>query len=213
MAPGDSPEGWAARNYPTSVVGIQVFKCDRMRVGSFERPASILIESHNRSDPPASCQRDEVGISRILQAIWTNDTEIGAFLAQEFGIPVYVGNISHSITAGAALLTQHRWEWGFNGTTSWVTYNSTEADQRTYLQGIRYYWQVGDGVSYMNYRENLVAPGADTNVILGGRMEPPMLYARSPMGPYHAQANLAYDLSFEGEVIRFQDLQCEKPFP
>jgi hypothetical protein len=208
--PGSHPSGWAPQGHVGSDVHVDLFRCTRLSWGAFERPVSLLVETHDMFDAPDSCRQGQFDTTFMMNSIWINDTQVAAWLNQTYGMPARYGSIDYQLETTSGL-ESHRWRWNVpGGEASFISFNTSQIHLQPDQYIHRWYWYNATAVSFINWTDKWQS--SDGQGITPGEMHPPMLYSQSyTPNPYLGQGGVLYSESFEGDIHRFGDLACEKP--
>ncbi|MES2153634.1 MAG: hypothetical protein V4510_00675 [bacterium] len=210
-APGEIPQGWKAAPRAQSYVYDNLLSCDRVKLGSFERPLLMVFDTADNAVPPPACDGPAV-TTEIVHAIMVNDTAVASWLHDRYHLPAYAGTGHASAASAALVLGSHDWRWTItNGTgTNRLSMNSTETDVIPFEAAIRYAWPNGQGISYMQWNYTFKFPGHEFDPTTG-QLYSPLLYATARPNPYVGEAQALYEINFDGRIHEFKDFQCEQP--
>lgn len=216
--PGAAPPNWSiAANTPfvASVVELHLFDCERVSWGTFERPATMLFEVHNKFDPPSSCDSDTQLLS-MLNSVWISDPGLSRFLATTYGLPALHGVFSHTSETGSPPYADI-WTWAGAGTAAsdvTVHYLGDALNEVVFQE--RHFWSNGKGISFMNlnvtsqaHQETAIV--TSPNRLVTGTMNEPMLNAQAGTDYRSVNGHLLTNEDGSGELKEFGDFECGKP--
>lgn len=214
FGPGAYPDGWEPR-IEDGVIGssdfIEIISCARLAWGTFERPAILLAESHDKFTPPERCER--AGSDWFLHKIWTNDAEVANFMTSQFRIPTKVAAFEARFENSTESV---RLTW------SWISPDSGPSELSTLVllpepQDLRltidrrYILDRGDGISTIDLNYSALVPTSDEQ-FASGSFDSSTLHASTGISTYVGTADYWTDVSASGSISEFGDYLCEQPF-
>jgi hypothetical protein len=209
--PGTYPQGWMPQ-IDEGVIGsedfVELIQCSRVAWGSFERPVTLLVESHSKFRAPESCEGGDT--TWMLHKIWTNDVAFSTFLESAFGLPFGIANFAQTYTNSSTTLTLD-WSWQPEGATAsdLTTYVMFPAPQDPPLKLLRrYLWDSGQGITTFDVDYVAKVPTSiEQNA--EGNFHDPMLHASTGVSPFVGTADYWRNASASGFVTEYGDYQCE----
>lgn len=211
MPPGEVPPGWEPGPTDLGSLGVRGVDCARLSVGRFERPARLVWEMNFHAAIPAACRMNGTGGNdrAVLNSLYVEDAELGAYLAGTYGMPVQVSNLT-AATRDVGGVKVHAWTWGPVGlepsTLSIVEDTSTPDTPNT----VELFWRNGDGVGAMRIQTQEDRPFfADRHG--HGTMRPPMQMAAFLGGNFEGPARWYPSYRAEGKLSVYRDRECKTP--
>lgn len=210
--PSPRPEGWGSSTTPGFTYQLSGWRCEWASVGPFERgPIHLLFDGHSNADVPLDCTKDNVGTTSllVLSSIWTEDAELAAWLAQTYGLPVYVSEFG-DVDNGSAPLLVHEWSWGVGRETSRIAVIDDGTHLGTSRLAERFFWQPSEGgISWLEISTDGKKSQGDRMAY--GEAKPPMLLASRPNeGTFVADSADWYSTAdADARIRRYSDMNCE----
>lgn len=200
--PPANPPSWGTDSPAGSRVVMEAWTCERIGIGPFERPVSMVLEYTDAFSPPAACRGTSANYSLISWAI--NDTELVDYFAA-LAAPAYHAQIIHSQQSLQAVET-HEWSWGPPGQTpSTMTIVDDDNQVLAARPTFRYFWATATGAAALEIDFQGNEPMFGERVAFG-QLAPPMQLANTPL---HAELGALYtDTAGDGKIHYWSDLTC-----
>jgi hypothetical protein len=185
---------------------VHLLECNRLGWREFERPVSLLLDLHDRANPPEACYGD-ARIIWVINSVWLNDPEIASELAQRFQLPTRTATFSSKI-ASVGVGREMTWSWASNGQDSQLVLSVPDKELGSAARGhYRYVWDHGAGISVMFWNETVqIAPHEP---IIRGILQPPMTTAERGPAPFAGLGDFVDRADVEVEFKRYGDYTCE----
>lgn len=188
-----------------------LFSCNRVGLGSTERPVALLLETHGAFSRPDSCSMEGFNTLAVLQQVYVNDTLLASELANR-GVPVTVADLEGEILPTAAGQVDFVWTWTvMDGPVSHIQSHSYYPTTiKDISQNVRYVWFANGAIGYIDLDMTLVSYYYNTAAQYG-EVHAPMLYADTGLPVYIATSDVADGTSFSGTFGGFGDVLCQTP--
>ncbi len=214
--PARPPPGWE-QDVPTEGLGsdliFEIMACDRVSWGPFERPLTILLETHSNTEPPEACK--EGSPSNVLYGLvrmWISDPEVASWANETYGMPTLVLDSSESLDSVGPADAQ-AWTWSANGlppsraefrTTAALGNSSAQIPQRIAWISGGHLW-LGDII-----REPTQHLGGQPDAYPIELHEPMLLATVSPAPPI-VRGDYVFSTPMTYTFQEFGDYQCKSP--
>ena len=206
--PNEPPEGWDSPLALGSDLGFELFQCERISWGTFERGPTYMMIEYSDIFPPQDCRGPGNFFSQIL-SIWFDDPEIAAFVNQTYGLVTHAGNFTETATAnGAGKEMQWQWQTGDFPPSKVRVYTLTDEMSEKGGNIVRFYDINKTRILALDIRFDLVGH-VFTSLLSPGTMSEPMLFARTGL-PYLGRADVITGGDMEGKIHFYEDVQCEE---
>jgi hypothetical protein len=211
--PGQHPPGWERQSdRPTNGVGMDVWKCQRVSWGTYERgPVTMLFESHTNADSPSKCRITATGSESILTSWWISDADLAILAQTLYHAPAVFASVNFTSTTVGSVV-QHAVAWGLPG--QGISHFEVLEGQ-SYSSGtsplLRYFWFDGQVVHLMDQTIVQSLPQSAGELVTG-KMYPPMMMAKISQD-YVSQGEWYQDAHMDADFASFKDLQCSEPGP
>ena len=211
--PGEYPKAWGERDFINVGSGyfFELFKCERIHVGPFERgPIHYMMESHDKMPfPPSRCRENATGNLYIMHNFLIDDQELADYLANELGMPAHFGELDVMETPNPVGLDM-TWRWTFpGGQTSTISTSAqggmigpiTDTNDQTF-------WFNDTVLGVFDQTAVLNVQLLSAQQPAFGILYPPMLYAENGMTPYAARGGIFEGGSISRPLKLFSDHLC-----
>ncbi|MEA3189647.1 MAG: hypothetical protein QOD77_229 [Thermoplasmata archaeon] len=211
--PGTPPSDWPpATGGVGSDVYVEAYQCERVSWGPYERPMTMVMESHTNLDPPEACRVGGWDTFQALASWWVSDRELADFMRTTYGIPVHHGAIDFLNETGQATSTFTA-TWNETGTEP----SSMKASQVNQAEGhslaaLRFFWDWGNGTAMLDLQQDKQYSIAPTYVVQA-TMNPPMLLSSLGLPRMVARGAAVPHATLTGDLVLFGDRTCEEPLP
>jgi len=207
----DWPENSAS---PMNQMNLQVFKCERLAWGPFERGPVFMVQEWqgNFDDPPSCYANSNVGGRTALESIWFSDPEIAKYARDEYHMNAYAATFTLDLkTIGTA----NEYDWGWvngSGMPSQVTFHDPQHGFNVNDTDVeRVYWGNGVGISYLDFSYTYLHSRIG-ELEAEGSLPSPMMYGRyGPPEFATALDNIELQAAVGGPIQAFRDSQCKEP--
>lgn len=207
--PGPTPPEWND-TFGTGGLGaaeiVQLIHCRRIAWGSFERPVTLSLESHNRVDNPEACGE---GTFWILNSLWMDDADLVTYLANEYRIPTRLAEFSWQFD-NASTPGSQTWAWQVPGgdVSTLTAYTVQGGVQSAELESkARFVWDNGVGVSIMHLNQTATVP-EDREQASQGTLKSPTMHAATGVEAWVGTANTLLTDDATGHITEYDDYQC-----
>jgi hypothetical protein len=214
IAPGETPPGWEPPLGGIWTTYVMKFmECGRVAWGPFERPLTMLFETHNIGVAPDECNHvSSIVDSWILHRIWLDDEEMATYLSQNYGIPSLFADVSYTDTSiGAAV--QRTWSFapasgGIPSTVVWPGPVGTEAPSSV---DMRFVWWNGTMMGFLDMpvrSDQALRPGLYPTE---GSYEAPSLMAETGVPKWAHIGNWLDQTHISSDIYLWADTGCTEP--
>lgn len=215
--PANPPPGWE-QDIPFDGQGsnliFEIMSCDRVSWGPFERPLTILIETHSDMEPPQACREESVsGVMYGMIRMWISDAEVASWANATFGLPTLVLEWNETLDTMSEIDT-YVWTWSANGQTpSRVEFRTTSALGTAEGQSPqRVAWTAGSRLWLADIQryatQNL---GGQPDVFVAELQEPMFLATAAPARPVVVTGDYVFATSMSYSFLEFGDYECVNP--
>jgi len=212
--PGARPEGWEAAPVTDILSGnsIEAYSCARLSLGRFERgPIHVMFETHSNADFPPACVAELPANTSpsVLVNLWVDDSEIGAFMQETYGLPIQVGSFEEAQT-DAEVGTLHTWTWAVEGgedSTITIPDDEQPVNQGDHVR--RLFWQRESAV--LQLEVDLDDLGPNVPPVGFGMFQPPMVMASDTAGIFADTVGWFPQREAAGTFAFYNDMRCEEP--
>ena len=208
--PVDHPPGWEPEGRAGSELGVEVYECQRVSWGPFERgPVHFLFELHGELDPPEKCTEGDPNFIRAFTSFWTDDASLGQYLDDVYDLPVIVGNFTETVTSNPETREIH-WVWNTNGSQPSEVSVHTVGEEKQSWGGnlVRMYWFNATHLSYMDIDDD-VRGYKVSSILSPGTMSEPMVFSRTGL-PFMGRSVVITEGDMSGKIKTFEGFDCEK---
>lgn len=209
QGPGKAPKSWEQQLIFGGVGSselVEVFACGRVSWGSFERPMTILFESHSKADVPAQCESES--LTWIVNSIWTSDAEFADFLETTYGVPTHVTAFSFAFE-NSTQRSSIAWKWNTEGSESSLTVEAAlpEPQASPLTISYRYAWDSGNGVTIVDVNVTAQVPTSPEQVA-HGNLYHPMMHESGGTDLFLGQGDYFSSLNSLAKITEFGDYVC-----
>ena len=212
IAPGSYPPGWDPPTPIATNIILDLYNCQRIALGRFERPVQIITESHTKESIPEQCHKGgNFGVDNILNHAWVNDRELALFLKQSFGMPADYADISTTDDSNAAAL-HATWNWkqdGFAGSSLDLKNPHTSTSSSSI--DLRLSWWNGTVLGAIDLAQSGQYPDPGSNTVATGNMEAPTLQASTGVKQWVGGGTWATSFQMSGQIMLWSDPGCKHP--
>lgn len=205
------PPTWGPGPTPATELRIEIFDCERLSIGPFERgPVQFLVEIHDNRDPPETCRGDYTS-SEIITQVWVNDPELADYLRRDLGLPASSAAINRS-TQQTGEIETFTWTFEREGSPmsrlETIKTRPSDTDARYLLR--RFWVNEREGISYMDFEATYQRTNGEWPLATGTVADPFLHWPGYTT--FVGTANILDPSSVVAPIGRFSDLKCEQPY-
>lgn len=211
LGPGNRPSSWGPGQPGPVAVGLLAYKCNRFSLGQFERPVQMVFEFTGNADYPDQCTEGQNGPThlKVLNSLVIDDAELGAYLNETYGIPVWLASFEEDQNDLGAY-GSHTWTWTIGSTPpSTVTILDNKDTGPESSRYDRFFWARGAGLVVLDLSKD--AQGPAIQQFGNGTLNPPMLIAAETGGTFGGHGEWFPSLEVEGVFTFYKDQDCSEP--
>jgi hypothetical protein len=169
-----------------------------------------MFEGHDNATAAPRCLETEYNLPFILNALWIDDAEIGAYLNSTYGMPVRIAAFTSTNVTGSPAEADFRWSVD-NGPENHLFARDLNIDPSAGRYISKWIWTHAGGITYLDLDKTLFTSSYEQQVA-PGELYPPMLYREAvPSSPYIGTVVLHQNVDATGKIFRFNDYMCEEP--
>lgn len=208
------PPGWGTPVSDSRGYWLEVYQCQRLKVGPFERPVTILTESHDNANFPQQCIGFDKDLDRIeiLVALWVNDTAVADYLTNVEGIPTHYATFQ-AVNDTTLPVPQPGWTWkvpGMNASSLYLPYAHGDYPVSHYDARLMYHNETT--VSALDlFQASRITSDQTYHGHIYGIMEAPTLEAQGGYHEFAGTGDVWVDGYLEAKIQHFKDMQCKEP--
>lgn len=205
------PANWEGSGTLQVKVSTELYRCERVSIGTFERAnVTLAIQTHDNHTPPPGCI-DALGgaahQSAILQLFIASDKDLVLFFNQ-IGLPASFGEFEVQADVREGDLRAETWRISIsNKTDSWLQRTHSQGPSIRNILTTRLFWEPpGGGISFLDFESSWRYANEPAPPVFGELNEPflPGMKAYSGVGPL-----LANGTWVNAPFVHFGDFACE----